>query len=199
MEAALGFSQNEACSPRAMTSQWFDRLVSPPVAGFRQEAFQRHGWDSGDPDISLSSWGQATGKSEPRNPPDRMSSGPHIWLWFLGGSLRLPKGLTTLIQENSDQCWLSPISIWELGVLVDRGRLTLDTSQESWGRSSLEKLPLREAPLTRDVALGVHSLQFEHRDPADQFLAATAHCLDLTLLTVDSRLTALTWLSTRSK
>jgi PIN domain nuclease of toxin-antitoxin system len=38
-----------------------------------------------------------------------------------------------------------------------------------------------------------------HRDPADHFLAATTLVYDLTLITVDGRLTQATWLPTRSQ
>lgn len=38
-----------------------------------------------------------------------------------------------------------------------------------------------------------------HRDPADHFIAATAIVYELTLLTVDQRLTKARWLTTRSR
>ena len=48
--------------------------------------------------------------------------------------------------------------------------------------------PLREAPLTRAVAVRSRTLPLRHEDPADRFLAATAAVYDLKLVTADERL-----------
>jgi PIN domain nuclease of toxin-antitoxin system len=61
-----------------------------------------------------------------------------------------------------------------------------------------EQFPVREAPLNQEVALISHEITLPHRDPADHFLATTALVYDLTLMTVDSRLTQAAWLPTRS-
>jgi PIN domain nuclease of toxin-antitoxin system len=57
-----------------------------------------------------------------------------------------------------------------------------------WIDKALQTAPLREAPLTHEVALESFGLRFPHRDPADRFLAATARVLGLTLVTADERL-----------
>jgi PIN domain nuclease of toxin-antitoxin system len=51
----------------------------------------------------------------------------HIWFWYLIGSARLPAGLRYALDHARDHCWLSPISVWELGMLAARGRIRLDT------------------------------------------------------------------------
>jgi PIN domain nuclease of toxin-antitoxin system len=53
---------------------------------------------------------------------------------------------------------------------------------------ALQAAPLREAPLTHEIALESFGLKFPHRDPADRFLVATARVLGLTLVTADERL-----------
>jgi predicted nucleic acid-binding protein len=53
---------------------------------------------------------------------------------------------------------------------------------------ALQAAPLREAPLTHEIALETFGLKFPHRDPADRFLVATARVLGLTLVTADERL-----------
>jgi PIN domain nuclease of toxin-antitoxin system len=52
-------------------------------------------------------------------------------------------------------------------------------------------LRLTEAPLTVEVALTIPSIPFSHADPADHLLAATAKVFDLTLITADDHLLAL--------
>jgi PIN domain nuclease of toxin-antitoxin system len=52
----------------------------------------------------------------------------------------------------------------------------------------LKDAPIREAPLTAEVVLASKKISLPHRDPADTFLAATAHSFGLTLVTSDLRL-----------
>jgi PIN domain nuclease of toxin-antitoxin system len=51
--------------------------------------------------------------------------------------------------------------------------------------------PLREAPLTHEIALAARLLPLAHNDPANRFLAATAQLLRLTLVTADANLLGL--------
>jgi PIN domain nuclease of toxin-antitoxin system len=123
----------------------------------------------------------------------------HIWFWYLVGSARLPSGLRQELDRSREACWLSPISVWELGILAARGRVRLQTPLRRWVVQAYAQFPVREAPLNQEVALTSHEITLPHRDPADHFLAATALVYDLTLMTVDSRLTQAAWLPTRSR
>ncbi|HEY5864049.1 MAG TPA: type II toxin-antitoxin system VapC family toxin [Candidatus Tectomicrobia bacterium] len=122
----------------------------------------------------------------------------HIWFWYLIGSERLPTGLRDELDSSVEACWLSPVSVWELGMLARRSRLHLETTLRRWVAQAYERFPLKEAPLTHEVALTSHEITLPHRDPADHFLAATTLVYDLTLMTVDRRLIQATWLPTRS-
>ncbi|MEM9291935.1 MAG: type II toxin-antitoxin system VapC family toxin [Acidobacteriota bacterium] len=122
----------------------------------------------------------------------------HIWLWYLLGSERLPPSARELITGASSDLWLSPISVWEASLLVQRRRLHLDRSFDAWLPLALQQLPIRDAPLTREVSRLPYGLPLPHRDPADRFLAATALTYGLTLVTVDQRLQEATWLRTAS-
>jgi PIN domain nuclease of toxin-antitoxin system len=122
----------------------------------------------------------------------------HIWFWYLVGSDRLPNGLRSSIDDAAGDLWLSPISLWELGMSERTGRLRLDRDLRGWVEEAQRAFPVTEAPLNTEVALVSHEVQLPHRDPADRFLAATALVYGLTLLTVDRRLTEARWLPTRS-
>lgn len=82
--------------------------------------------------------------------------------------------------------WLSPISVWELQVLAERGRLMLDDEPRAWIREALARTPLHEAPLVHEVALRSRELALPHQDPADRFLVATALSYELTFVTADA-------------
>ena len=114
----------------------------------------------------------------------------HIWLWSLGEPSRLtPRVAQALGAKNAD-LWLSPVSLWELGMLVEKGRVDLSDSRHAWIDEALRATPMREAPLTYAVVRALGSITTPHRDPADRFLAATAAALDLELVTADERLLA---------
>ncbi len=112
----------------------------------------------------------------------------HIWLWSLLDPDRLGPRTRALLGSPDDEKWLSPISVWETLMLASRGRLALDPAPEVWVRSQLERLPLREAVLTNEVAIASHTLMVASADPADRFLAASALVYGLTLVTADARL-----------
>lgn len=112
----------------------------------------------------------------------------HVWFWYLTGSNRLPPGFRSLIDEEMADCFLSPISVWEAGLLVARGRIELDRPFNDWCRHAFIEFPVNQAPLTLSIAQMSIELDLPHPDPADRFIAATALALDAELMTVDRRL-----------
>ena len=114
----------------------------------------------------------------------------HIWIWSLVEPRRLSKPVRTALQDKSNQLWLSPLSIWELIILRERGRVTLEGPLEPWIKQAKEKAPMQEATLTTEVVLAVKKVTLPHRDPVDWFLAATAQYYSLTLVTADKALLA---------
>ncbi len=112
----------------------------------------------------------------------------HIWLWSLLAPGNLTARVAQALELKANELWLSPISAWELLVLVDKKRITLNTDVATWVSEAMRRVPLHEAPLTHEIALETRRIALPHRDPADHFLAATARVLGLTLVTADARL-----------
>lgn len=112
----------------------------------------------------------------------------HIWLWGLLDPERLTPAVRRALQSPENELWLSPISVWEALILVERGRLTVKRPVAEWVEDMVQALPRREAPLTHEIAVASRQLKLSHQDPADRFLAATAKVMGLTLVTADARL-----------
>jgi PIN domain nuclease of toxin-antitoxin system len=112
----------------------------------------------------------------------------HIWLWSVLEPERLSRRVAKEIQDTSNDLWLSPISVWELIVLWQKGRMVPGEDIETWVPNALQNLPLQEAPVTYEVARETGRLRLAHRDPADRFLVATAKVFELTLVTADEHL-----------
>ncbi len=112
----------------------------------------------------------------------------HIWLWSLLDPGRLSRSVARELRNPANELWLSPISIWEALLLSQKGRLSSDQGGPQWIADAMSKVPMKEAPLTTQVALATASIKLAHRDPADRFLVATAKVFNLTLVTADQTL-----------
>lgn len=112
----------------------------------------------------------------------------HIWVWSKLEPKRLGRRATEELSKSSNELWLSPVSVWETLVLMQKGRIRVQDPY-AWVDRAADQL--REAPLTREIVSVGLALPLTHADPADRFLAATAKVLKLTLLTADKRLLGL--------
>jgi PIN domain nuclease of toxin-antitoxin system len=114
----------------------------------------------------------------------------HIWVWSHTQPERLTKRVTAALTDETNQLWLSPISIWEFLLLAERGRIRVKNGETAadWVEAALARAPMRDAALSREVALQSRVVRVEHEDPADRFLAATAAVYELVLVTADERL-----------
>jgi len=112
----------------------------------------------------------------------------HIWLWILGEPPLLKRGVMREIESKANELWLSPLSVWEVLLLADKGRISLTPTAQDWATLALNTVPTKEAPLTAEVVLATKQVRLPHRDPVDLFLAATARFYDLTLVTADQHL-----------
>ncbi len=114
----------------------------------------------------------------------------HIWLWSVLDPSKLDRRVRELLRHGNSELWLSSISLWELAVLAEKGRVVLRGSLWSWIDAAQRSAPIREAPLTGEIVRALDRIEVPHRDPADRFLAATAAVLDLHLVTSDAKLLA---------
>ena len=114
----------------------------------------------------------------------------HIWVWSLLEPGRLSRGVSQALADPANEVWASPISVWEILVLCQKGRLVLQPDAMAWMSGALLRVPLKEATLTHEVALATGQVAPHHPDPADRFLAATAKVYGLTLVTSNCNLLA---------
>lgn len=112
-------------------------------------------------------------------------------MWSVLEPERLSPRVARQLINPHNEIWLSAVSIWELRLLHDKGRVKLIPDAVTWINDNLSRLNIREAPLTFEVALAISSLNLPHNDPADGFIAATAKVFGLTLVTADEQLAKL--------
>jgi PIN domain nuclease of toxin-antitoxin system len=112
----------------------------------------------------------------------------HIWIWSHVEPERLSKKVAAALVAKDTELWLSPISVWEFLLLVERGRVTVRGDAREWVAKAAAHAPMNEAMITSEIAIRSRSVKVPHQDPADRFLAATAEVLDLVLVTADANL-----------
>ncbi|HTC87578.1 MAG TPA: type II toxin-antitoxin system VapC family toxin [Bryobacteraceae bacterium] len=125
-------------------------------------------------------------------PGDLLLLDTHCWLWAqLGLIQRLSRAALQAIRsaESEGNLRISVISIWELAMLEQRGRVALPMNVRTWVDQALSKPGIAVAQLTPEIMIeSVHLPGEMHGDPADRMLVATARVQGATLLSKDEQL-----------
>jgi PIN domain nuclease of toxin-antitoxin system len=116
----------------------------------------------------------------------------HSLIWWISEPTRVPAKASRAIAgavRAGEPIAASSISIWEIAMLVDRGRLTLTMDVDSW-IGKVETLPfLTFIPIDNQIAArSVRLERFPNRDPADRMIVATALGHGASLITADAAL-----------
>lgn len=114
----------------------------------------------------------------------------HAWIWWVAGSRRLSRRAFAAL-DSADAVGLCAISLWEVAMLVARGRLELDREVSLWLRQSLAKPRATLVPIDPEIATVAVGLDWAHGDPADRLIAATAIVRGVSLVSKDGRLRGL--------
>jgi PIN domain nuclease of toxin-antitoxin system len=86
---------------------------------------------------------------------------------------------------------VSPITAWEIGLLISRNRIDLRATPERWLQELLATPGIQLAELSPDILIASSFLPGKPpRDPADRIVLATARDLGATLITRDRALLA---------
>jgi PIN domain nuclease of toxin-antitoxin system len=120
---------------------------------------------------------------------DRVLVDTHALLWWQAeaGQGR-PDRISTAAWDRitaASHILVSPISCWEVAMLVGKARIRLDRPTAAWIRDVLATDGMDVAELTPAIAVAAAELDGFHGDPADRFLYATARCLGVPLLSKD--------------
>ena len=125
-----------------------------------------------------------------------MSDGPildtHAWIWWINQDARLGRSVierldTLPVGRRPRVC---DISLWEVAMLAERGRLVLSVPLLEWFEAAAHPRSVELVPVTPAIAAKVAELPTSfHRDPADRLIVATCRVLQAPLLTHDRLIT----------
>jgi PIN domain nuclease of toxin-antitoxin system len=115
----------------------------------------------------------------------------HIWIWYCTGAKAFSQAFQKAIEYNRERhsVLLSPMSIWELGMLSEKGKVRLGMDLLDWVLQSIEATRFRILQITPRIAIESSRLPgTSHGDPVDRLLIATAHEENAVLITCDEKI-----------
>ena len=115
----------------------------------------------------------------------------HAWIWWIHGDRRLQRRVrdTLDLLPPDGRPFLSAISLWEVAMLVERGRVAFSISLAEWLAAAAHPRSIRLVPISPAIAAQTAALPSSfHRDPADRLIVASCRVLGLALLTRDTRI-----------
>ncbi|MBP9819960.1 type II toxin-antitoxin system VapC family toxin [Candidatus Woesebacteria bacterium] len=118
----------------------------------------------------------------------------HTLIWWISDRKKLSRTALAKINAAAEttSIYISPISIWEIAMLVEKKRLELTIDVQTWV-NKIVNLPMIQLTkldhqvLLRSVLLSKPS-GIAHNDPVDRMLVATAIQLNIPLISKDRRL-----------
>ena len=114
----------------------------------------------------------------------------HIFLWFISGDQILPTYLQNSIRDLNNDVYLSCVSVWEVTVKYQFGKLPLPESPEIYLPKQRQKHLINTLTLDEESVAQLLNLPLLHRDPFDRILICQALQHNLTIVTVDTAIRA---------
>ncbi|MEH2193251.1 MAG: type II toxin-antitoxin system VapC family toxin [Nostoc sp.] len=108
----------------------------------------------------------------------------HIFIWWDSEPEKLSPNILSLLQRTDTKLYVSVVSLWEIQIKSQVGKLTLSQSlediydsQDKNGISFLSVIPAH--------VLNLNTLPLHHKDPFDRILISQALVEGLTLISID--------------
>ena len=106
-------------------------------------------------------------------------------LWLTDDARKLSEKVRAALARADAGVFVSPVTAWELGIKVARGKLKLPRPVSEWFSEVCRRYALNEVPVTGLLAARSTELPAIHADPFDRLLVATAAEHDLIVLSPD--------------
>lgn len=111
------------------------------------------------------------------------------FLWVAADAPELSPAARGLVEDPTNEIFLSAVSAWEIAIKHAIGRLRLPEPPSTYVPDRRKRLSLQPLPLSEDEAVAVEKLPAAHRDPFDRMLVSQAITRGLTIVTPDKLIT----------
>jgi PIN domain nuclease of toxin-antitoxin system len=107
------------------------------------------------------------------------------FLWLTTDAPELSEKAKILFQNSNNAVYLSSVSVWEIIVKNQLGKLPLPSAADDFIKQQCEKHFVEYLSLDEKAVFNLSCLPNYHRDPFDRMLVCQAIAQDLTVLTSD--------------
>jgi len=111
----------------------------------------------------------------------------HAIIWMVEDSPNLPLAIREIIRAPENQIAICSISLWEIAIKMNIGKLTLNLTFEELvdvlRNGDFDFLQVEDEYLS-----GLPKLPLLHKDPFDRLLISTAKIEKMTLITIDENI-----------
>lgn len=109
----------------------------------------------------------------------------HTFIWWDSQPNQLSQTALALLQDRSSILLLSVVSIWEMQIKLQVGKLTLNRALVEIIESQTKINQIEVLPVKQDHVLALDSLPLIHKDPFDRLLVAQANVENVALVSGD--------------
>jgi hypothetical protein len=110
----------------------------------------------------------------------------HIFIWWDSEPEKLSPNILNLLQRTDTTRYVSHVSLWEIQIKNQLGKLALNQSlsdiYNSQSKNGISFLPVIPAHI-----FNLNNLPLHHKDPFDRLLISQALIEGLTLISVDEK------------
>ncbi len=110
----------------------------------------------------------------------------HIFIWMSKAPQRLSPRWKTILTDRRNTIWLSAVSVWEMQIKTQLGRLNLQLPLPDLLVAQQTSNGIRILPIRLPHIFELSSLPQHHTDPFDRLMIAQAKYENYTLVSVDS-------------
>lgn len=111
------------------------------------------------------------------------------FLWLTTDAPELSEKAKILFQNTENAVYLSSVSVWEIIVKHQLGKLPLPSAADDFIKQQCEMHFIEYLALDEKAVFQLSSLPNHHRDPFDKMLICQVVAHDLTILTADKIIT----------
>jgi PIN domain nuclease of toxin-antitoxin system len=109
----------------------------------------------------------------------------HVFVWLDSSSVQLSSSAVLVLQTPGNQFYLSFVSLWEMQIKVQLGKLNLRMPVHAIVKEQVARNPITLLPITDNHIYELTNLPMHHKDPFDRLLIAQARVEQMTIITAD--------------
>lgn len=110
----------------------------------------------------------------------------HTLIWFSQNYSKLYSSEIKILEDRNNLLFLSLVSVWEIQIKVQLGKLNLDISLSEIVKDQTKINDVQILPLKLSHIWTLDTLPYYHKDPFDHLLISQAITENLIILGVDS-------------